>query len=443
MSRLKQKTSERPSSTRWPLLLGSRHDGEDLCLPLEALDRHAVILGKTGSGKSVLAKAIVECCLAKCLPVIAIDLQGDLAALAFNRSSDALVADGIPNQLIEKFQERVEPIIWTPGSTLGTPLSMAPSLIVPCGLRPEDRARVIGGIARSIAAMAGDTSDAALAGIGITIDIADRHDWRCSSIEELIGLLRQPPPQLIDDLEPLLDKRGRAKIAKGLLAKMKGPSSYLFSTGQALDVDQLFGLYTNGGPASRGKARLSIISLLGLSPDQQQDFIALLCRALHSWMVKHDGSQPMGMLFLDEVAPFLPPVRKPPAKEPLSLLLRQGRKFGCYLLLATQSPGDLDYKCLSQVGTWALGRMSTSQELRKLRPALSAFPDADEILSRLPGKQPGEFTLLSHALDEPVEFKARRTMTEHRNIPSEEIERFVSDEERRILGAHALPGRIA
>jgi DNA helicase HerA-like ATPase len=88
--------------------------GDELLVPLELLRRHAVVLGSSGSGKTVLGKVIAEESIAKRLPVIAIDLQGDLAALALSADPRAV-----------KFIERVEPKIWTPASKVGIPISAA------------------------------------------------------------------------------------------------------------------------------------------------------------------------------------------------------------------------------------------------------------------------------------------------------------------------------
>lgn len=291
--------------------------GDEFTLSLESLRRHAVILGSSGSGKTVLGKVLVEESIAKRLPVIAIDLQGDLTALALGAHDDPHTA---------KFRERVEPKIWTPASKVGIPISAA-----------------------------------------------------------------------------------------------------------RLDIDELFGLY-KGGPADNGKARLSIISLVHLDEAERDRFIAALCKAMHAWMLTLDGELPWGLLYIDEVAPYLPPVKNPASKEPLMMLLRQARKFGLACLLCSQSPGDVDYKALGQVGTIAIGKLSTQQEVRKVEPHLLAYGASRELLATLPRRKPGEFVILSDAHDEPVEFKARQTYTQHRLVGPDEIRKLVTDQDRIELG---------
>jgi hypothetical protein len=69
---------------------------------------------------------------------------------------------------------------------------------------------------------------------------------------------------------------------------------------------------------------------------------------------------------MDEVAGYLPPVADPPSKKPLMLLFKQARAFGVGVLLATQNPVDLDYKALSNAGTWFIGRLQTPQDIDRL-----------------------------------------------------------------------------
>ena len=61
---------------------------------------------------------------------------------------------------------------------------------------------------------------------------------------------------------------------------------------------------------------------------------------------------------MDEIYGYLPPQRNPPSKRPLLRMLKQARAFGLGLLLATQNPVDVDYKALSNAGTWFIGKLS-------------------------------------------------------------------------------------
>lgn len=425
-------------AARWPLHLGATPEGAEFTLPIESLTRHAVIFGSSGSGKTVFAKVIAEECIAKRLPLIVIDTQGDLTGLALGVNSEQ-------SRSAAKFNELVDVKIWTPGSSIGIPISMTPSMVIPRAGRPEDRSRAVGAIGCALAAMINDTSEVTLAGLAMIVDWADRQRVKLGSISDLVSLLRAPPIGLLGAIAPLFDKRDLLKLAKAFVVKTMGPAGHLGSLGLPIDVNELLGLYAEGGPASRGKARLSIISTAALSSDQErQRFVASLCSAIYQWMLDLDGSQMWGALFIDEVAPFLPPVMKPPAKQPLSLLLRQSRKYGVSVIVASQSPGDLDFTALGQVGTIAVGRLSTRQEIQKIAPALSANGASAELLASLSAKQPGEFVVMSHALDRPAELRVRPTITPHRLVTLDEIEELVTDDDRRSLGgAPAVTSEVA
>jgi DNA helicase HerA-like ATPase len=166
-------------------------------------------------------------------------------------------------------------------------------------------------------------------------------------------------------------------------------------------------------------------------------FIGALCNAVYTWMLANPSPDPQMLFYIDEVAPYVPPVRKPACKDSLMLLLRQARKYGVCCLLATQSPGDLDYKALGQIGTWMLGRMRTEQEAWKVEPALAAQPDVDSraIVARLPSFEQGQFVISSpDTFPEPEDFNVRWLVTAHRTVNESGVEELVSDEDRESLG---------
>ena len=73
---------------------------------------------------------------------------------------------------------------------------------------------------------------------------------------------------------------------------------------------------------------------------------------------------------MDEIFGYFPPTAEPPSKKPLLTLLKQARAFGLGVLLATQNPVDLDYKGLSNAGTWLIGRLQTDQDKQRVLDGL-------------------------------------------------------------------------
>ena len=72
------------------------------------------------------------------------------------------------------------------------------------------------------------------------------------------------------------------------------------------------------------------------------------------------------LLYMDEVAGYLPPTANPPTKKPIMLLMKQARAFGLGVVLSTQNPVDIDYKAVSNAGTWMIGRLTTENDKARL-----------------------------------------------------------------------------
>lgn len=416
-----------------PLTLGTDVNGSLVQLPLDALRRHVLALGASGSGKTVLCKVIVEECIRKRLPVIAIDPQGDIASLALAEDDAALVRMGVDPVIAKEFRERVDVKIWTPGASFGIPLSFTPAMAVPDAARPEDRIRAFGSIGQSLASMIGASDDYTHVAFSMILEYADANGLACANIDDFMNFLGDPPAPLARLMDAVYDEKARAKSLKSFKVRTLGANRLLFDLGSPIDPDELFGLY-KGGPSSNGKARLSVIYLNTLTSQKDKElFVALLCSALYQWMLTLDGSQLWGMLYFDEVAPYLPPVSNPASKLSLMLLLRQARKYGLCCLLATQSPGDIDYKALGQVGTMALGRIFGERALGKVEPILRAQPgvDADDIVRGLPGMASGQFILVNpDHYKAPQEARVRWLVTKHQNITADGVADLVSDEDR-------------
>jgi len=418
-----------------PLTIGTAPDGSLVRLPLDALRRHMLALGASGSGKTVLCKVIVEECIRQRLPVIAIDPQGDLASLALEEDPAKLVALGVDATVAREFRQRVDVKIWTPGSTMGIPLSFAPAVAIPAGLSRENRIRAFGSAGSALASVNGSTDEATQVAFAMVLEYADTHNIACDRLDDFIQLLADPPMLLARQLEPVFDARLRAKAHKALVLKTLGPNRLLFDLGLPIDIGELFGLYD----APSNRTRLSVIYLNTLaSQDEKDTFMALLCAAMYQWILGLDGSKLWGLLYVDEVAAYLPPVKTTASKQGLMLLLRQARKYGLCCLLATQSPGDIDYKALGQVGTIALGRIFGERALSKVEPLIRALPgtDSEGIMRTLPSMAKGHFALINP--DEfahgPAEVKVRWLASQHRTMAADEVAALVSDTDRARFG---------
>lgn len=178
------------------------------------------------------------------------------------------------------------------------------------------------------------------------------------------------------------------------------------------------------------KTRISVIYLNTLhSVEEKEFFIAGIAQLLYNWMLRHPLTDiQRGLqcaMFIDEVAPYIPPVKAPACKQSLELLFRQGRKYGVSCIIATQSPGDIDYKAIGQFSTFVLGTLNTKQDIEKVKRRLESVApkEIDFITSKLPALKPGNFLAISPDEFETVhQMKTRWLVTEHRALSEENLD---------------------
>ncbi|MCB9631061.1 MAG: DUF853 family protein [Sandaracinus sp.] len=409
------------------LLLGQRRDDlQPFELPPSVLVRHVAALGASGSGKTVFCKVLVEESVRAGIPAICIDPQGDLCSLLLRADPKELVAHGVDPALAEDFHAKVDVVLFTPASTVGVPLCVDPIDGDLLSLRADERVRAQTRAAQRLTSLLGfdlDGDDGAAItavvdrALGELVDAGVR-----PSIGALAERLAEPARYAA------LAKPAKIEGASQRLARLEvGSRRLLFGDGVPLDVPRLLGRDESALP---GRTRISVIYLNTLDAQEDKEFfLAALAERLYAWMLTSPSVEPQALFYVDEVAPFVPPVRKPACKDALQLLLKQARKYGLGCVLATQNPGDVDYKALAQVGTWALGRVTTRQDLAKLAPALRALADdADALVEALPSQGAGELIVLSpDALGAPTPMKTRRLFSGHETFTEARITEAMQD----------------
>lgn len=413
-----------------PLHLGVNPEtGEAIRLPEEDLLRHAVILGATGSGKTVLAKAILEEAVAAGIPVIAVDSQGDLASLALAPTQDSTSLHPTPPEIVDGYWSRAAISIFTPGSSKGSPMSLDPLKAPPPGASTEDAVLYLDALAQSLAGGMGydpatDSGSRAKDAIYVALQAA----WKAGKWPEGVAALGR----LLErdaEADGLLSRRERSTLVRRARSMTVGAKGLLFTAGPPLDVAAMLAW------APRGRVPVNVIYTGGARSSSERDLVvATLCEDVYHWMTSQASGELQLLLYIDEVAGLCPPHPKnPPAKKFLSLLFRQARKYGVGLIVATQNVTDLDYKALGQANTWALGRLLARQDLDRVRHLVSSlYPTApDAIMDEIPSLRAGQFILLSpDHLGEAKRLEVRGLATQHVVVPEEKF--------REIQSSHAL-----
>jgi hypothetical protein len=362
------------------------------------LTTHAVCVGMTGSGKTGLCIGLLEEAAMDGIPALVIDPKGDMANLMLTfpnlspqefrpwineddaqragispdehagREADkwrrGLAAWGQDTARIRAMRQTTEFAVYTPGSSAGLPISILQSFNTPSQAildDPELLQEQVGGLTGSLLSLIGLTADPINSREHILVANILMNSWqrgRDLDLAELIRMIQDPPLERIgvmplDSFYPAKDRFSLALRFNNLLAS-PGFASWL--DGEPLDISRL--LYTD-----TGKPRLSILSIAHLNEAERMFFVSLLLNQTVSWMRSQPGTASLrAILYMDEIFGFFPPVANPPSKAPLLTLLKQARAYGVGVVLTTQNPVDLDYKGLSNTGTWFIGRLQTERD---------------------------------------------------------------------------------
>ena len=392
------------------------------------LATHAVCVGMTGSGKTGLCIVLLEEAALDKVPVIIIDPKGDMTnlllqfeevrpedfrpwvnvddarrkGLSVEEYAEKIAAQwreglaewGISPERMRLLKESVEYTIYTPGSEAATPINILGSLAAP-GLDFDTHAETlrerISGTVAALLSLAGIQADPVKSREAILLATIFEHFWRQQEdldLAKLILSIQNPPVRQLGvfDVDTFFPEKDRFELAMAFNSLMAAPAFQAWLKGDPLDVDHLF--FT-----PEGKPRHSIFYIAHLSDVERMFFVTLLLESVVTWMRRQSGTTSLrALLYFDEVFGFFPPVAEPPSKRPLLTLLKQARAFGLGTILVTQNPVDIDYKGLTNAGTWFIGKLQAERDkdrvLQGLKGALAEASqqvdvDYDEIITRL------------------------------------------------------------
>ena len=413
---------------------------------LEASDltTHGVIVGMTGSGKTGLSVIMLEEALMQGIPTIIIDPKGDMGNLlltfpeldgpSFEPWVNPADADrdgisvgelagntadmwkngldgwGIAPERIAALREKADFTIYTPGSNSGIGLDIIGDLSAPDGADSEALADEVEGLVSSLLALIDIEADPLTSREHILLSNLVHRAWENGedlSLSTLLGQIQNPPIRKLGVLElesfyPTKDRTALVMKLNGLLAS---PSFGSWMEGVPLDIDAMLGQ----GP------KASIISIAHLSDSERQFVVTLVLSKIVTWMRKQAGTPELrALIYMDEVFGYVPPTAMPPTKKPILTILKQARAFGVGLVLATQNPVDIDYKAISNAGTWMVGRLQTERDKDRLLEGMTAAgggaskSELSEIISALDKRQ---FLLHQTRASAPTMFGTRWAMS--------------------------------
>jgi hypothetical protein len=367
---------------------------------------HAVVLGMTGSGKTGLCIGLIEEAAIDGIPSILIDPKGDLcdllltfpslapqdflpwinqdearqkglspqdyAAKQAKQWADGLASWGQDGARIQRLRDAADFRIYTPASSAGIPISILKSFAAPPPEVMEDAEMIRERIATTVTSLLGLTgieADPVQSREFILLSSIIEYMWRQGrdlDLAQLITQVQNPPVSKIGvlDIESFYPSKDRFALVMALNNLLASPGFNAWLEGEPLDIGSI--LYT-----PQGKPRVAIFSIAHLNDAQRMFFVSLLLNQVLGWMRAQPGTTSLrALLYMDEIFGYLPPLGNPPSKMPMLTLLKQARAFGLGLVLATQNPVDLDYKALSNAGTWFIGRLQTERDKARVLDGL-------------------------------------------------------------------------
>ena len=416
------------------------------------LTSHALITGMTGSGKTGLGIILIEEAALQGIPAILVDPKGDLTnllltfpdlapqdfepwidantakreskSIAEMAESTALLwkkglADwGIGSKELSQLKAAADRVVYTPGSSAGMPISIMTSFEapnIPWKENEEILREKISALVTALLTLIGlKDIDSLNSREHILLSNIIEYNWKKGSKLDLGQLILQTQDPPLDklgafSLNDFIPKKERINLAILLNNLLASPSFQSWIEGQPLDIQSM--LYTEDG-----RPRQSIFYLSHLADTERMFFITLLYSAIESWMRKQAGSSELrALIYFDEIHGYLPPIANPPSKPLIIRLLKTARAFGIGLVLATQNPVDVDYKALSNAGTWMIGRLQTDQDKQRLLDGLESAAEGgiqrseyDKLISSL-----GKRVFLCHNVyeKEPSIFQTRFAMS--------------------------------
>ena len=450
---------------------------KNVLLPSGDFTTHGVIVGMTGSGKTGLGVVLIEEALSAGVPTMLIDPKGDLTNLCLTfpalaptdfepwvNEGDATKAGlGVPDfaaaqakswteglagwgfgpDRIAALRDKATFTIYTPGSNAGVGLNIIGSLQAPgAGADPEIIGDEIEGFVSGLLSLVDIESDPLSSREHILLSNLILNEWnaqRSLDLPTLVGMVLTPPIRKLgvfelDQFFPPKDRMAFAMRLNGLLAS---PSFSAWMMGPPLDIEAM--LHTPDG-----KPRCAIITTAHLSDQERQFVTTLILSKLVTWMRKQSGTTDLrALLYMDEVAGYLPPTAMPPTKKPIMTLMKQARAFGIGVVLSTQNPVDVDYKALSNAGTWMIGRLQTDQDKQRLLDGMSAASggvDVNEIGNTIAGLAKREFVLRRAGKDHPEVFTTRWAMSYLRGpLTRDQIASLMSGQKGEIASAGPKP----
>ena len=314
-------------------------------LPLKTLNRHGLIAGATGTGKTVTLQVIAENMCAKGIPVLMMDLKGDLSGIAKEGTANA------------KIEER-HTLIGLPFTTGATTVEFL-TLSGEKGARLRATVSEFGPVLFSKVLNLNDTQSGIVA---IIFKYADDKQLPLLDLKDFKSLLNHLNGEGKEDIQKNYGNVSTASVGTILRAviELESQGAEIFFGERSFDVNDLIRL------DSGGKGIASIIRLADIQ-DKPKLFstfmLCLLAEIYQSLPEAGDMEKPKLCIFIDE-AHLIFKEASDALLDQIESIIKLIRSKGVGIYFCTQNPYDVPEAVLSQLGL-------------KVQHALRAFTEKD------------------------------------------------------------------
>jgi uncharacterized protein len=339
------------------LVLGADLTGQPITQPMRLANRHGLVAGATGTGKTVTLQRMAEAFSDAGIAVFAADIKGDLCGLGAAGNPQGKIAERIASMPWLNHQPQAYPVtLWDVFGQSGHPLRTTLSEMGPL---------LLGSLL--------ELTDSQQSALYAAFKVADREGLLLLDIKDLKALLnhlREKPELLGEDSALLTTGSSQALLRRLAVLEQQGAEA-LFGE-PALQLEDIL------QPTGDGRGRIHLLDasrLVHEAPKIYATFLLWLLAELFEQLPERgDADKPVLALFFDEAHLLFTGTPKA-LQERLEQVVRLIRSKGVGVYFVTQSPGDLPDNVLAQLGLRVQHglRAFTTKEQKSLRAVADGF----------------------------------------------------------------------
>ncbi|MBM3110299.1 DUF853 family protein [Pseudomonas sp. P66] len=347
-------------------ILGADPAGQPVAQAMRLANRHGLVAGATGTGKTVTLQHMAEAFSDAGVAVFAADVKGDLCGLGAIGNPQGKVAERIAAMPWLEYRAQAYPVsLWDIHGQTGHPLRTTLSEMGPL---------LLGNLL--------ELTDSQQAALYAAFKVADREGLLLLDIKDLKALLAhlKDNPQLLGDDSALMTTGSSQALLRRLATLEQQGAEALFGE-PALQLEDLL------HPDADGRGRIHLLDasrLVHEAPKVYATFLLWLLAELFEQLPERgDADKPLLALFFDEAHLLFNGTPKA-LQDRLEQVVRLIRSKGVGVYFVTQSPSDLPDDVLAQLGLRVQHglRAFTAKEQKSLKAVAEGFrpnPDIDTL----------------------------------------------------------------